>query len=253
MTLAGALRDDLTALRTGFVCLLPRPDMSGRLLQFFMMSNHTKKGYSKESLVRASWYVTEVAIRQDSEYNGLVRFACGQDASLCNIDQDVISPIQSYKKDCWPIKVMADHTICCSQECLDFLLPASRYSKGKEGRLRSVVHDVPVGELFEVLGGYGISKDMLPKEVGGSIEFSIDDWIAARRNAELKEGANFPNKLEGHGDKETSSCFDEANKMNAGHLCFGHELLDDLLNEETHKSIDELGELLAHGPSAFFE
>lgn len=52
MTLSGALCDDITALETGFCCLLPRLDQSGRQLVFWEPRRHTKEGYTSESMVR---------------------------------------------------------------------------------------------------------------------------------------------------------------------------------------------------------
>ena len=51
MTLSEALRDDLVALEAGVYRLLPHKDLSGRQLVFFEPHNHTREGYSSESLV----------------------------------------------------------------------------------------------------------------------------------------------------------------------------------------------------------
>jgi hypothetical protein len=54
MTLSEAMRDDLTALETGFYCLLPHVDLSGRQIIYLEPHRHTKEGYTPESLVSRS-------------------------------------------------------------------------------------------------------------------------------------------------------------------------------------------------------
>jgi hypothetical protein len=51
MTLSGALRDDLVALETGWMTLLPKCDLSGRGLLYMVPSRHKGEGYTSESLV----------------------------------------------------------------------------------------------------------------------------------------------------------------------------------------------------------
>jgi hypothetical protein len=54
MTLSEALRDDLVALQTCVVRLLPRLDESGRQLIFDDPCRHTRKGYTSDSMVRSA-------------------------------------------------------------------------------------------------------------------------------------------------------------------------------------------------------
>ena len=54
MTLSEALCDDLTALETGFYCLLPKKDLSGRQILYLEPRRHTGTGYTSESLVSAT-------------------------------------------------------------------------------------------------------------------------------------------------------------------------------------------------------
>ena len=51
LTLSEALRNDVTALETGFYCLLPHKDLSGRQIFYLEPRRHTGTGYSSDSLV----------------------------------------------------------------------------------------------------------------------------------------------------------------------------------------------------------
>lgn len=59
----------------------------------------------------------------------------------------------------------------------------------KEGRARTVNHDVPESEILNVLAPYGIPRASLPTVMGGSV--NIDTWlplfVAQRRAIEMEE------------------------------------------------------------------
>lgn len=57
----------------------------------------------------------------------------------------------------------------------------------KGARSRSIMHDVPEDAIVEVLSHYGIFKNILPTEMGGSLEMNQADWLAHRRAVELEE------------------------------------------------------------------
>jgi hypothetical protein len=133
------------------------------------------------------WYVTEVAIEQDTESIGVVRVGNATDATLWHVDSELFCEFHVLTRDCLPVKVVADHTICASQEMIRSMLPLTRAAKGREMRLRSIIHDVPQSEVLRELAKYGLSRDMLPASIGGTEEFGISEWIENRRRAETKE------------------------------------------------------------------
>jgi hypothetical protein len=51
LTLSGALRDDIAAIKAGMYTLLPHKDLSGRQIIYLEPHRHTRKGYSSESMV----------------------------------------------------------------------------------------------------------------------------------------------------------------------------------------------------------
>jgi hypothetical protein len=57
----------------------------------------------------------------------------------------------------------------------------------KHARSRRLFHDVPESQLLDVLSDYGILKEMLPTEKGGTVPFNQSEWIANRRVVELKD------------------------------------------------------------------
>lgn len=58
----------------------------------------------------------------------------------------------------------------------------------KRARSRAVIHDVSESEtLGKNLASFGILKDMLPTEMGGSLKLDLPEWMENRRAVELEE------------------------------------------------------------------
>lgn len=58
---------------------------------------------------------------------------------------------------------------------------------GKEARTRFRVHDESPHEIAESLSSYGIGKDMIPTQIGGSLQLDPSKWLANRRAIEMEE------------------------------------------------------------------
>lgn len=54
-------------------------------------------------------------------------------------------------------------------------------------RSRVVFHDVPESELLDSLSKFGILKDMVPTDMGGTVLLDRSEWIANRRALEMEE------------------------------------------------------------------
>jgi len=91
MTLTEALRDDLVALKAGVFRLLPYKDLNGRRLLFLDRSRHTKEGYTTESLLRAFWYLMEIAVRESSSDDGIsfIMLSWDKNTSVWDFDFDL--------------------------------------------------------------------------------------------------------------------------------------------------------------------
>jgi hypothetical protein len=188
MRLDEALKDDLTALEAGMCCVLPKPDLSGRQLLYISTKRHTREGYTSSSMLRAIWYVFEVAIQQNTDIvGGAVQISWVKGASLFDYDLKVYDKWAALQAHSWPTRVIASH-ICCAPRIITRLVkPIIHSFTDKRTRTRSLMHDESPSEIVGVLSKYGITKDMLPSEMGGTIQNHQLEWIADRRAIELEE------------------------------------------------------------------
>jgi len=92
-----------------------------------------------------------------------------------------------FETSAWPLRIGGFHACASPLPMLLVLKPILFALKDKESRSRTVFHDGTESEIIAALSEYGINKDMLPTEMGGSLVFRQSEWIDNRRAAELEE------------------------------------------------------------------
>jgi hypothetical protein len=88
---------------------------------------------------------------------------------------------------CWPVKILANHVCCPPWFVVNIIQPLINAVYDKRGRERNLEHNVPESQILNALSSYGILKNMLPTEMGGTVLLNQCEWIASRRAAELEE------------------------------------------------------------------
>jgi CRAL/TRIO domain len=138
--------------------------------------------------LRAVWYVFEVMAQENKDMNSsFVLVELAKDITIWDYDPRLHDRIIYFDKACWPVKCIASHICCAPSIFLKIIKPIINALMGKRNRARQLLHDVPESQLLEVLSDYGIHKEMLPTEMGGTVELDQAEWIAKRRAAELME------------------------------------------------------------------
>jgi len=93
-----------------------------------------------------------------------------------------------FNQHCWPTRSLASHVCCPRMLLMRVLKPFMFALMSKEGRSRLQIHaGVPESEILDVLSRYGITKEMLPTEMGGTVRLNMSEWIAQRRAIEMEE------------------------------------------------------------------
>jgi hypothetical protein len=119
--------------------------------------------------------------------SGFVHVVYQKDFTMWDYDPGLYDRIVYFDKSCSPIKRMAIHICCPPSFFIKIIKPIMNALMDKPTQARYVVHDVPENQLLDVLSGYGIYKEMLPTEIGGTVQFDQAECIANRRAAELME------------------------------------------------------------------
>jgi hypothetical protein len=138
--------------------------------------------------LRAIWYVIEVTSQSNIDIESrMVSVVWLKNGTIWDYDTKIYDRMDYFEVNAWPIRPCAFHACCAPSFVHRFVKPVIFALKDKESRSRTLFHDVPESELFDVLSSYGIAKDMMPTDMGGNLEFDQSEWIANRRAAELEE------------------------------------------------------------------
>ena len=78
-----------------------------------------------------------------------------------------------------PVRIVGVHHYI-SPQILEYVVPVLLPMLGKEMRHRYVYHRGSEEQFLEELARYGISKDILPREMGGKCQFSYATWLDDR-------------------------------------------------------------------------
>lgn len=54
-------------------------------------------------------------------------------------------------------------------------------------RIHTIQHDVPENEVIEILSNYGLYRNMLPTQMGGTVRLDLEEFVAKRFAIELEE------------------------------------------------------------------
>lgn len=91
-----------------------------------------------------------------------------------------------FEKTCLPVRFAAVHS-CCPTATMTVMRPIILALTDKRARARTIVHNVPESKILDALISYGISKEMVPTELGGSIVLNQREWMENRRAVEMEE------------------------------------------------------------------
>ena len=128
----------------------------------------------------------EVTAQENTDINGIVQVACFKGATIWDYDK-IYDKIAEFYGNCFPVKILASHLCCPPKIITRVMIPIIHAFMNKDFRTRSLTHDVPEDDILDTLSKYGIEKEMLPVEMGGTIVLNQSEWIANRWATELEE------------------------------------------------------------------
>jgi len=138
--------------------------------------------------LRAIWYTIEAAAQENANVDsGCICIGWDKSSTLSDFDPKLFGPLSHFEKNCWPIKIVARHVCHTPNMLLRVMKPVIMALMDKEARARIIVHAASDSDILGALLCYGIHRNMLPTEMGGSVQLNQAEWIENRRAIELEE------------------------------------------------------------------
>jgi len=119
--------------------------------------------------------------------SGFIYIARDKCTSVAAFDLKVFRRIVDLERDCFPVKMVASHICSLPLFTRKVVKPIIFAMMSKRTRSRSRLHDVAEKDCAQVLSNFGITNDMLPTDMGGTLELNITEWVSQRQAVELKD------------------------------------------------------------------
>ena len=131
----------------------------------------------------------EVISQENTDANSgfVVISSHNKGTTIWDYDRLVYDHFFYYEKSCFPVQCIGAHSCRPPSLILQIMKPVIYALMDKRLRTRAVVHNVPTNEILDALSTFGIMKDMLPTEMGGTIYLNQSEWMTARRAVEMEE------------------------------------------------------------------
>jgi hypothetical protein len=183
LTLDSALKDDAFTLTKGFINYTGKVDPTGRSILFGDPAQMDPKAYEAKSMCRALWYVLHTALEnEETQKKGLIVLMWPHHIKLSQFDKKLFKMNADSIRSCIPIRMTALH-LCHPPKIFSIIFPIIKVFMGDIIKKRLRVHSGTEEAVLKKLEETGLTKDMLPAQVGGDVEIDMVKWIAERRAA----------------------------------------------------------------------
>jgi len=177
--------EDYTSMKIGFLRCTDKRDDAGRPIIFGdpsrMPIDHSS--YDVKSMVRTLWYTLHYVLRNDetAQRKGVVIIMFPKHIKFAQFNRKLAKMNAESIKGCIPIRLSAIH-ICHPPVVFDLIFPVVKVLMGSKLRKKIQLNsgsEEKVLEKFEQK--FGMKRNDLPTELGGSLVLDQDQWLDERR------------------------------------------------------------------------
>ena len=181
-TQQGAMKDD-PALSIPFFVDTGHKDSYGQHIFYFNFRQHDSPRNDGKAMARAAWYVLQTRLEEDEQLqtNGVV-FLCHCVRNVLQWNASVTKHQTDALRKAVPVRLAAMH-FCDPPHSLNVMFRLGKIFMGELGT-RMKIHRGTQEEILASLDSFGMSKNVVPTQLGGSVTLDHDQWIRERLVAE---------------------------------------------------------------------
>lgn len=180
ITITNIFQHEPVALSLGFIRLVSKSDTTGRPVIFTNPQVFNSSKYTVKEMTRAIWYMLESSIEiQSGQQKGVVFLGDLRNCHISQFDKTLVRMNLDHLQGCLPIRVSAFH-ICHAPSFFKFIFPFLKMCLGARLRKRLHFHFGKDKDVLMKLNKYGLTSDIIPKQLGGKMIVDHDLWIKDR-------------------------------------------------------------------------
>ena len=177
------VENTLKGLHIGFIRPTETHDSGGRAILFADPSRLA--GYNKKieaermGVARALWYVMHHLLEGNDTVQriGMVAVAYPHHAKLSVVDRKLMKINMESMTGCIPIRMGGFHVVHPPWFFGSVVFPIMKLILPARMRKRVKVHSGSDEKVLESLKEYGLSREVLPSEIGGDVIIDTDAWL----------------------------------------------------------------------------
>lgn len=177
-----AMKDEVEwMMATSSMMILPQRDGRGRAVLFGDPSRKDMSIYDTRRQAMTMWYLLETIVQDEtSRSRGLVVLTSAKYSQGTSMDFKLASWCRRLLGDIFPIPLRSSHFCHPSKVANYVLFPVLKFLMGRDMRLRFKSHYGSPQAVLCQLEGYGLTRDILPTELCGSVELDMKKWVHER-------------------------------------------------------------------------
>jgi CRAL/TRIO domain len=185
-----SMRDDMAALNVGFINIVERNDIvqnkqvDKRTFLFVDPSKQDRTKYTRESMIRAIWYIAHKVLEDCDEVQkrGFVCLAYPKNTHFSQVDLPMYKELLSNARNCLPVRFSAVH-ICHPPPFFRIVWPIVSKLMSKRIRRSVQVHAGSHDEVLNTLRSiYGFEMEDIPVDLGGKCQAEkYSSWLVEQK------------------------------------------------------------------------
>lgn len=129
----------------------------------------------------------ETLLDDENARNGIVLLSSWKQVTLFDYDRDLEQAWLQFEREYLPFKFRALHAIGVHKPLNQLIKPVGFALMDKEIRTRMVLTTLVDDTALEHLEKYGLTRDVVPVEMGGECHVNHEEWLAKRRELENRK------------------------------------------------------------------
>ncbi|KAL9178851.1 hypothetical protein ACHAXT_003982 [Thalassiosira profunda] len=178
LTLRGAMKDSVEAVKNGFMSLLPEPDGAGRAILYSNCLGYRKGFVEADEKLKVWWYLLHIAT--ENNHKEVICLANTRDSHIGDFDPKFLVGQMTSVERAFHVKWNVNIVCHAGSQMFTKVANAMKAVLPMSARNSFMTLDGSDEFVLEALSQHGLSRECVPKELGGTLVFCAEAFVKER-------------------------------------------------------------------------